>query len=198
MKRESGKFTEVHEEGYSNYSGTKEELFAAGVAKPEWFADVGKHEPRRARYVRTWRFRDAGLRHTLTWRRDGTFELFIARHEPEAPNGDQVADFATFAKEFSRDRFERALAEPDGLRMLGLKDLDAGLQFIVMAFNLTDDPGRPYSFSETVKEEVKQRIAEIFRLWKANSASMIVRTAGMAARDPQLQRFLGGLLGSAK
>jgi hypothetical protein len=64
------------------YSGTREALIAAGAAKPEWFADVGKRRWHRTdRFNRSFKGLESG-RVDLLDHSNGTFTVYI-RCTPE-------------------------------------------------------------------------------------------------------------------
>lgn len=64
---------------------------------------------------------------------------------------------------------------------------DAGLR-LIMAFNMTDDPSRPWRFPKATQERVRDLFGEILQAFE--DGGLQERSAGLAAQDAGFQRFM--------
>ena len=142
---------EVAVEGYSwgtAYTGGREALIAAGLAKPEYFPG----EPGCGKTTTDFRPKDGGRKFTVSRRSKYLYVVSILRTPEEV----ERFDAAKVREDAERDRFlldhqaaaVRLLACPGtSPKQIAKACLDGTCLSAIMAFNMTDDPSRPVPLS---------------------------------------------------
>lgn len=116
----------------------------------------------------------------------------MARRKRSTESGQRQAhgdgSLEAWTSAIRRERYLKALqrGEP-GLRELAQNLLRDGCYLLEAAFNLTEDPECPYRFSDEARLEVQGSIVKLLRQMQT---PITVARAGIAAQDPDFQRFI--------
>lgn len=168
--------------GWGYYlEGTKAALFAAGLAKQDWFAD-GTESAGRGRIVRSKSFTENGRE--------------IKTHAPKIGPYCSVCISYTAAEiakaERERDDAERRkLMQPEALRQhVEDKHFFGAMTGIMRAFNLTDD--HEWSFSPEVCKKANDICIELMGLFR--HSEIIPRNGAHIEGDAEFQRFMQSTL----
>ncbi|MBI4293640.1 MAG: hypothetical protein HY661_19360 [Betaproteobacteria bacterium] len=164
--------------GYS-LEGTKENLLRAGLALPEWFLD-GK----------------------VVIRKNGRVKRYVEiTHEGRKGTCLQPArglcrvSFSWTAEESERREQEGKLRASMTPRELAKPHLDAGLQLLIRAFNMTDDLDHGYGFSAAVRSRALTLVRELYALFMESKIES--RSTSLGESDPSFQRFMAHAISHA-
>lgn len=176
------------------YEGKLDDLLAAVPGlDAHMFADGAKRD-KRGRVVR----KGDGVVDSRTvqtkWLRErGRYQVYVRRTPEEREQFEEENRVAAreapnraFA-EYSRQRRLEALANGTLQDEARACFTGAGIS-LIMAFNMTDDPDRPYCFPEATKTEAKKHFLALRKLFEEGGFE--ARTGALTQADPEFQRFV--------
>lgn len=160
------------------YEGTREDLIAAGIGLHVDLLPDGTKRDKRGRCIRRCEGQINGRKVTTTWMRErGKYAVYVHRTPDEEKR--------LLAAEEARD------LQNGGAKRMAQKEFDYGAGFLIRAFNMTDDPDRPYRFSEEAKAKVKEHLQKV--MWWFENGGFEPRFGAIASGDSEFQRFMSRL-----
>lgn len=188
---------EVEERHWATvHCGTREALITAGLARPEQFPG----EPGCGKTSTV--FPAAGAERKKQIRRRSTYLYEVAFYKTGEETAAYMAAFqaeSAAAQEKLRTEEERRYAEAGrrlkraaladgGPRGMAMAAMAGAAVSLAMAFNIKDDPDRPYGFPAETKAAVRDHLDRIMELFKHGGFEP--RLGAVAAGDPEFQRFM--------
>jgi len=177
------------------YAGTKEELIARGVVRDAALFADGTEKDARGRTMRQKRSEQDGCEIRVTWLREsGRYEARVHCSEEESARRSKK-DLMQFEQERAAHRSQRQTIEAAelGPRKLAKACFDGVALSLVMAFNMQNDPARPWRFPAETQERAKQLYHELQELFE--NGGMREERAQLAQADGGFQRFLSRAMG---
>lgn len=179
------------------YTGTKDALIRAAIARPEWFLD-GAQRNKKGQVVRKVRAVQNGLRVEVVQPAKGPCSVQIECSPEERAERERQAEEEDRSKR--TERLERlcaeerqremlaAIAKPGGVQNLAQQYLDGGVPMIMAAFNLTERLDLPFSFPDKTRQKAEWHLRELMALLEDGGIQF--RPGALLQGDADFQRFM--------